>query len=174
MPESEKALPEVYVQPGESHMVQAPSILRTVLGSCVGITFLAPRLGIAAICHPMLPSYPSKPRTELSLADSRRYVDFAIHDLACQFDSLGAHRDEILVKLFGGGDVLFVQEASRPTVGKMNCKSALITLLDEGLDVVASSIRGDSGLKIQFHTGTGEVLLWRLGYSIFGIGVDQS
>lgn len=144
-------------------MVQAPSILRTVLGSCVGITFLVPRLGIAAICHPMLPSYPAKPRTKLSLADSRRYVDFAIHDLASQFDSHGAHRDEILVKLFGGGDVLFVHETSLPTVGKMNCKSALKTLLDEGLNVVASSIRGNSGLKIQFHTGTGEVRLWRLG-----------
>jgi chemotaxis protein CheD len=162
MPKSDEVLPEVYVQPGQSYLVRKPTILRTVLGSCVGITFWAPRLGIGAICHPMLPSYPTNPRAKRSLADSCRYVDFAIRDLARQFDLLGACRDEIQVKLFGGGDVLLVDEASRPTVGKLNCESALRTLRDEGFDVVASSLGGSSGLKIKFHTGTGEVLLRRL------------
>ena len=36
-PETERL--EIYVQPGESHLVRGPAILRTVLGSCVGITF---------------------------------------------------------------------------------------------------------------------------------------
>ena len=43
---------EVYVQPGESHLVTEPSILRTVLGSCVGVAFWAPQQGAAALCHP--------------------------------------------------------------------------------------------------------------------------
>jgi chemotaxis protein CheD len=162
MPKSDKALPEVYVQPGESYLVREPTILRTVLGSCVGATFLVPRLGIGAICHPMLPSYPANPRAKHSLADSCRYVDFAIRDIARQFDLLGVRRDEIQAKLFGGGDVLLVDEASRPTVGKLNCESALRTLREEKLEVVASSLGGSSGLKIRFNTGTGEVLLRRL------------
>ena len=37
---------------------------------------------------------------------ARRYVDFAIRDIAQQFDNLGVNRDEVEVKLFGGGDVL--------------------------------------------------------------------
>jgi chemotaxis protein CheD len=164
MPGIDAVLPEVYVQPGESHLVYEPAILRTVLGSCVGVTFWVPRLGVAALCHPMLPSYPVTPLSKLSLAVGRRYVDFAIRDLARQFDSLGAHRGEVQVKLFGGGDVLVItNEASRPTVGKLNCEVAVKVLHEEGFDVVASSLGGSSGLHIQFHSGTGEVLLRRLG-----------
>ena len=46
------------MQPGESHLVRSPPILRTVLGSCVGVTFLVPAAGVGALCHPMLPSCP--------------------------------------------------------------------------------------------------------------------
>jgi chemotaxis protein CheD len=166
MPEPDNALPEVYVQPGESHLVTEPSIMRTVLGSCVGIAFRAPRLGIAALCHPMLPKYPIKGTTKLTTAVGRRYVDFTIRDLAQQFDSLGARRAEIEVKLFGGGDVLLViNPASRPTVGRLNLEAALKVLEEEGFTVAASSLGGNCGLNIQFHTGTGEVLLKRLSVS---------
>jgi chemotaxis protein CheD len=166
MPEPDGTPLEVYVQPGESHLVSEPAIMRTVLGSCVGITFRIPRLGIAALCHPMLPNYPVKGKTALTLQAGRRYVDFTIHDLLRQFDSLGARRGEIEVKLFGGGDVLLVTNAaSRPTVGKMNCDTALRVLEDEGLPVLASSLGGNCGLNLQFHTGTGEVLLKRLSVS---------
>jgi chemotaxis protein CheD len=164
---------EVYVLPGESHLVSMPAILRTVLGSCVGVTFRIPRLGVAAICHPMLPIHPLKGAKDLSLASSRRYVDFTIRDMARQFDALGAKRGEVEVKLFGGGDVLMViNEASRPTVGQLNCESALRVLEDEGFRVAASSLGGTSGLHIQFHTGSGEVLLRRLSIAANPYGAD--
>jgi chemotaxis protein CheD len=68
------------------------------------------------------------------------------------------------VKLFGGADVLTVtNEASRPTVGSLNCETAIRVLRDEGFNVMASSLGGTSGVNIQFHTDTGEVLLRRLG-----------
>jgi chemotaxis protein CheD len=157
-------LPQVYVQPGESHLVSEPSILRTLLGSCVGVTFWVPRLGLGAICHGMLPSYPAKPPVDLSLANGHRYVDFAIRELARQLDAHGVRRGEVQVKLFGGGDVLPMgNDPSRPTVGKLNCESALKALHEEGFEVIASRLGGSTGLHIQFHTGTGEVLLRLLG-----------
>ena len=157
---------EIYVLPGESHLVSGPAILRTVLGSCVGVTFRITRLGVAALCHPMLPAYPGGGRTIMGLAAGRRYVDFTIRDLARQFDSLGARREEIEVKLFGGGDVLVVTNPeSRPTVGKLNCEAALRVLCEEGFEVAASSLGGTCGLSIQFHTISGEVLLKRLSVS---------
>jgi chemotaxis protein CheD len=163
MPEGEAEVPEVHVQPGESHLVREPTILRTILGSCVGITFWAPRAGLAALCHPMLPRCPVKAGAQVRPAAGRRYVDFAIRDLARQFDSLAVQRSEVRVKLFGGGDVLLVStDKSRPTVGRLNCEAALAVLRDEGFTVAASSLGGKSGLHIRFHTGTGEVLLRRL------------
>jgi chemotaxis protein CheD len=155
-------LPELYLNPGQSVLVTAPSILRTLLGSCVGIAFLSPRLGIGALCHPMLPRYPANPPADRSVALGRRYVDFAIRDLAAQFDAHGAQRSEITIKLFGGADVLMTSSTTRPTVGRMNCESALATLSEHGFDIAASSLGGTSGIQINFNTATGEVLLKRL------------
>jgi chemotaxis protein CheD len=155
---------EVYVQPGESHLVHGPAILRTVLGSCVGVTFWHEGLAVGALCHPMLPHHPDKTRGRISLEAARRYVDFAIRDLAAQFDSLGAQRREIEVKLFGGADVLRVQEQNaRPTVGRLNREMALEVLRAEGFDVAASQLGGPVGFHIDFYTATGEVRLRRLG-----------
>ncbi|MGA2887485.1 MAG: chemotaxis protein CheD [Terracidiphilus sp.] len=161
-PEPDATLPEVYLQPGESRLVRKPTMLRTLLGSCVGIAFRVPRLGVGALCHPMLPICPAKVQAEMSRKTGRRYVDFAIRDLARQLDALGARRDEVEVKLFGGGDVLMVAgDASRPTVGRLNCEAAIKILEEEGFLVSASSLGGQCGVNIHFNTKTGEVLLQR-------------
>jgi chemotaxis protein CheD len=89
-------------------------------------------------------------------------VDFAIRDLARQFDALGARRDEVEVKLFGGGDVLVMaSSAKRPTVGRLNSEAAMKVLEEEGFGVSASSLGGNRGVNIHFNTETGEVLLQR-------------
>jgi hypothetical protein len=76
--------------------------LRTILGSCVGITFWSARLGAGALCHGVLPRCPKDWPAGFSLAEGCRYVDFSIRHLARQFDALGACRRDLEVKLFGG------------------------------------------------------------------------
>jgi chemotaxis protein CheD len=155
-------LREVYVQPGESHLVREPAILRTLLGSCVGIAFRVPRLSLGALCHPMLPRCPARQTAPLTRSAGCRYVDFAIRDLARQFDALGAKREEVEVKIFGGGDVLvMVNYAARPSVGKLNIETAMKVLAEEGFAIMASSLGGKCGVNIVFNTKTGEVLLQR-------------
>ena len=157
-----KVLPEIYLQPGESRLVREPTMLRTLLGSCVGIAFRIPRLGAGALCHPMLPRMPVKQSSTTTRSASLRYVDFAIRDLARQFDALGARRSEVEVKLFGGGDVLLmINDSARPTVGKLNIEVAMKLLEEEGFAIVASSLGGKRGINIYFNTQTGEVLLQR-------------
>lgn len=154
---------EIYVQPGESHLVSEPAVFRTVLGSCVGVTFLVPRLGIGALCHPMMPNCPPAQLAKLNVHVGRRYVDFAIRDMASQLDRLGANRAEAVVKLFGGNDVLTVSgNDSRGTIGKQNSEAALRVLAEEGFAVAASRLGGDHGIHISFETAHGEVLLRRL------------
>jgi len=166
MAEPDAPIREIYVQPGESHLVSEPAVLRTVLGSCVGVTFLIPRLGIGALCHPMMPKCPPVQSVSLSVHAGRRYVDFAIREMARQFDRLGATRGEAVVKLFGGNDVLAVNNDNvQPTIGQQNSESALRVLAEEGFTVAASRLGGDHGVHISFETVRGEVLLRRLDSS---------
>jgi chemotaxis protein CheD len=162
MAEAEEKLPEIYLQPGESRLVKEPTILRTLLGSCVGIAFREPHLGLGALCHPMLPRFPVKQALTMTRSAGRRYVDYAVRDLTRQFDALGARRDEVEVKLFGGGDVLLTgNDATRPTVGRLNIEVAIKVLEEEGFCIIASSLGGQRGINIYFNTQTGEVLLQR-------------
>jgi chemotaxis protein CheD len=151
---------EVYVQPGESHLVAQPAVLRTVLGSCVGVTFLVPRLGIGALCHPMMPKCPTAEMAKLGARAGRRYVDFAIREMASQLDRRGAARTEAVVKLFGGNDVLTVAgNDPKGTIGKQNYEAAHRVLAEEGFMVSACCLGGSTGVHITFDTATGEVLL---------------
>jgi chemotaxis protein CheD len=158
MPAIGADLPEFYLQPGESRLVRCAAILKTVLGSCVGITFRVPRLNASALCHPMLPTYAARSRMQSACEMPRRYVDYVICELAHEFDALGARREEVEVKLFGGADVL---ASSRKTVsvGAMNVETALRVLAREGFTPLASRLGGSRGIFIEFDTATGEVLL---------------
>jgi chemotaxis protein CheD len=158
-------LPDLNLQPGELYLARSPAILRTILGSCVGVTFWSARLGAGALCHGVLPRCPPGWPPASKPSEGHRYVDFSIRYLAQQFDTLGASRQELVVKLFGGADVLPVTRGrvDRLTVGALNCRVAAEVLAEEGFIVSASDLGGVRGRRIHFHTGTGEVLLHRLG-----------
>jgi chemotaxis protein CheD len=175
MLELEGELTEVYLLPGELHLARKPAIIRTILGSCVGVTFWSKRLGIGALCHSLLPKYPAKGSATMTRSIGHRYVDFAIRDLARQFDELGAVRKEVQVKLFGGADVLRVSEAaaSKPTVGRLNWESAVEIVRAEGFNLMASSLGGTTGVSLKFNTRSGEVLLRRLPRVLFEDVMDD-
>jgi chemotaxis protein CheD len=160
MDASENNLPEVYLQPGEVCLAKNPSILKTLLGSCVGVTFWSPHLRVGALCHGILPRCPRG----MESTEGHRYVDFAICDLTRQMEKLGALRSDLQVKVFGGADVLPVghMTVKKETVGYQNWHTALQVLQDEGLVVKASDLGGLVGRTIHFNTGTGEVFLRRL------------
>lgn len=157
-------LPDLNLQPGELYLTRTPAILRTILGSCVGVTLWSPRLGAGALCHGVLPRAPKVWPAGVDASEGHRYVDFSIRHLAQKFDALGVHRGEVEVKVFGGADVLplLAERGDRPTVGSLNCQAAVEVLAEEGFRVTASDLGGTRGRRIHFHTGTGVVLVYRL------------
>jgi chemotaxis protein CheD len=154
------ALPGRSIQPGKLYLARSPMVLQTILGSCVSATFRHAKSGAGAMCHGVLPRCPAG----ADPAELHRYVDFSIRYLIRQFDSLGAIRAEVEVKLFGGADVLQIppSRTGKATVGAMNCEVALEVLKEEGFTVSASDLGGKVGRTIHFDTATGEVLVHRL------------
>jgi chemotaxis protein CheD len=166
--------PRMNIQPGEIYLAREPMILKTILGSCVAVTFWSKRLGAGALCHGVLPRCP--PGTKES--EGHRYVDYSIRYLTEQFCRLGARVQELEVKVFGGADVLpTMARSGKPTIGALNCQIALEVLEAEGLRVLASDLGGTRGRTIEFNTSTGGVLahrLARLHISSSGRGQDHA
>jgi len=156
-------LPRFDLHPGQIHLARGPAILQTILGSCVSVTFWCAEQGAGAMCHGVLPRYPGK-TAGCAEHNGYRYVDYSVRRLAEKFDAIGADRRELEIKVFGGADVLPISCVGRGrlSIGAMNCEAAMDVLHEQGLTVIASDLRGVSGRKIVFHTGTGEVLVRRL------------
>jgi len=59
MPELNRELREIYLQPGELHIAREPAIIRKTLAACIGITFWSAKLRVGALAHPLLPNCPT-------------------------------------------------------------------------------------------------------------------
>ncbi len=149
----------VFLQPGEVAFATAPTVITTVLGSCVAVTMFDPLTRVAAICHGQLPY--ARPDT---VHDDYRFVDLAIRRLAEEFDRLGVPRRRVAVKVFGGADVLLAgrSTADHPSVGAQNSESALATLASAHFLVATTVLGGVRGIKLHFRSWSGEVLVKRV------------
>ncbi len=157
------SLLNVYLKPAEMHITDRPTIIATVLGSCVAVVMFCDRTRLAGMCHSMLPL-----NGGTNGHDPYRYVDSSIAYMIKRFESQGIKRNEIKVKLFGGADVLYYieEDKERHTVGKKNVAKALEIINNEKLNLLMSDVGGTSGRKIFFFTHTGEILLKRLSRTI--------
>ena len=155
-------LPFYFLKPGEMFIGENPTLVTTLLGSCVSVTMYSQRFKIGAICHGLLPSCKGKRRCDCT--DSFRYVDCSIRQMMKGFHQMGIGRGEIEVKVFGGSDMFSADE--KPgigiAVGAQNVEMALTMIEREELRLLVSDVGGYRGRKIIFYTHTGEVLLKRL------------
>ncbi len=85
--------PHINLQPGELYVARGPTVLWTILGSCVGVTLWSPRIGAGALCHGVLPRCPADWVPDFDPSEVYRYVDASIRYLASEFQSLGAIRE---------------------------------------------------------------------------------
>ncbi len=149
----------VTLRPGQIHFATEPAVVRTVLGSCLSATMHCARLGAGAICHALFPGGGPPAGDE-----AFRYVDRSIAAMAAWFDSIGARRREIEVKVFGGAGTGWSGEGVRSPldVGSLNVEAALGALAAQGLGVAARDVGGTAGRKLYFFSLTGEVYVKRL------------
>ncbi len=149
-------LPVVYLKPGELYFVRQPTIVVTIVGSCIAVTMFHSYFKVGTICHSLLPYGNGD--------NGFKYVDCSIRRMVREYDFQGIQRDEIEVKLFGGSDMFTVTEriSARLTVGHENIRAAENVLREENLKILNRDTGGVRGRKLYFNTDTGEVFLKRL------------
>lgn len=143
----------IYLKPGEVLITRTPVLISTVLGSCVAVTMFSPSRGFGAVCHAMLPKCTGRD-------DDLRYVDAALKHIYNKIVGYGIGSD-LVVKLFGGAQVLNVREndPGRLTIGDQNVAKAEEELKLLGFAVTARDTGGVQGRKLFFCTRSGDVYL---------------
>ena len=161
---TERELPVVYLKAGEMHFTDSPTLVITLLGSCLSVTMFSRRKGLGGICHGLLPQCGGRKQCDNKCLEGFKYVECSIRKMGELFDRHGAKRSEIEVKVFGGADMFSRQITTRGTVsvGQQNIQIAEKIIVSEGLTTLKTDVGGMRGRKIFFYTDTGEVFLKRL------------
>lgn len=158
-------IPHVFLHTGDAFIGVKPTIVSTVLGSCVSISMFSARLRQGAICHAFLPSRKEIDPHRRESVQICRYVDTAVDYLLECMTRIGANKSELEVKMFGGSSGLTISQIRPPnffSVGDRNVKMAFKCLKEKGLSPKAMDVGGNIGRKILFATHSGDIWMKRL------------
>ena len=150
------AVDAVKVLPGEYFVTTTKLVLVTVLGSCVSACIRDRDKGIGGMNHFMLAS----PGDFNATSASARYGGYAMEVLINHLLKLGARRDRLEAKVFGGGAVMASLASS--SVGEHNARFVLDYLDTERIPVLARDLLENYPRKVYFFPNTGRVLVRKI------------
>lgn len=146
----------VKVLPGEYFVATEDLMIMTVLGSCISACIWDGRVRAGGMNHFMLPDGDS--------ADGGgRYGSYAMELLINQMLKLGARRESMQAKIFGGAQVM--AGFTSMNVGERNTKFVLDYLATERIPVVSQDVLDIHPRKVCFFPVTGKALVKRLAHS---------
>lgn len=136
-------------------------MIGTVLGSCISACVRDTQLGIGGMNHFMLPTQ-GRFNTDQWGSDinssATRYGNWAMEFLFNALYRLGARKENIEVKLFGGGQVL----ANMTDIGQRNILFAYDYLRKEGLSIAAADVGDVFSRKVLYFPDTGSAKVKRI------------
>ena len=145
------------ILPGEYYVTNCNEGITTVLGSCVAACIRDKLFGIGGMNHFMLPVQNDGGGAE-SYGQAERYGNFAMEHLINDILKNGGRRENLELKLFGGGKIL----AQLSDVGERNIEFVHEYIATEHLSVVAEDLGDIYPRKVMFFPATGKVLLKKL------------
>jgi chemotaxis protein CheD len=150
-----KSYIEIFLNPGDYYFGDCYTRIRTILGSCVSMTFWHPRLLVGGMCHYMLPNRgENRDKDELD----GRYGEDAMQLMLNEIQQAGARHWEFEVKLFGGADMFpGIYERSKNTPGDRNILSARELVEQHGFHCVAEHLGGNGHRSVIFDVWSGHV-----------------
>jgi chemotaxis protein CheD len=136
---------------GRWAVASAPTLIRTLLGSCVGVVFYDRQGRLGGVAHIVLPA--SRGSTD----HPGKYADTAIPALIADMERTAGRklRARLTAKVFGGAS-MFLGGASID-IGRSNQVAVEQILAEIGVAVVGRDMGGETGRRLTFSTLTGIV-----------------
>lgn len=139
---------------GEIRVATEPTLVKTLLGSCIAVCLYDPVRGVGGMNHFMLPA------SQADDGASARFGVPAMEGLIGALLDLGASPRRLAAKVFGGAHVLDVEE-SVGGVPQRNIDFIRTYLRAGGLPVLAEDVGGYDPRQVHFYTATGRALVKR-------------
>lgn len=146
----------VKVLPGEYFVSNEEIVIMTVLGSCIAACLWDGRARVGGMNHFMLPDGDTGD-------GSGRYGSFAMELLINEMLKLGARRETMQAKIFGGGQVM--AGFTTMNVGERNTQFVQDYLAMERIPIVSQDVLDIHPRKVCFFPITGKALVKRLAHS---------
>ena len=146
----------VKVLPGEYFVAREPLAIMTVLGSCIAACLWDSRMRVGGMNHFMLPDGDSSDA-------SGRYGSYAMELLINEMMKLGARRETLQAKIFGGGQVM--ANFTTMNVGERNTRFVQDYLATERIPVVSEDVLDIYPRKVVFFPVTGKAMIKRLAHA---------
>jgi chemotaxis protein CheD len=150
------------IVPGEFYIASSDEAITTVLGSCVAVCIRDKSLQLGGMNNFMLPDDTKESSAWMhGIAGlAMRHGAFAIETLINGLMKMGARRERLEVKLFGGGQVL----KAAIDAGERNTSCAKRWLKTEGFILAAEDIGARVSRRIVYLPETGKVRIRHLGH----------
>jgi chemotaxis protein CheD len=145
----------VKVLPGEYYVTADDMMVMTVLGSCIAACIYDPRVRVGGMNHFMLP--------DGGMDAGGRYGSFAMELLINEMMKLGARRETMQAKVFGGGQVMHT--FTTMNVGERNTQFVLDYLQTERIAVISKDVLDIHPRKVCYFPATGKAMVKRLAHS---------
>jgi chemotaxis protein CheD len=136
-------LRKVHVIQGEFHIADEDVVMTTILGSCVAACMRDPVARVGGMNHFLLPGESGDAGMRYGVQSMELLVNALLR--------MGARRDRLEVKLFGGAHLI----DGLSDVGGQNAAFAERFVRDEGLTFAGGSLRGDQARRIQYWPVSG-------------------
>lgn len=146
----------VKVLPGEYFVSNESLVIMTVLGSCIAACLWDSRSRVGGMNHFMLPDGDSNDV-------SGRYGSYAMELLINEMLKLGARRESMQAKVFGGGQVM--HNFTTMNVGERNTQFVMNYLQTERIPIVSEDVLDIYPRKVVFFPVTGKAMVKRLAHA---------
>jgi chemotaxis protein CheD len=147
--------------PGEYYVTTTGEQIATVLGSCVSACVRDRHTGIGGMNHFMLPQDDSRGTSAWgsTVSAATRYGNVAMERLINDILKLGGSRDNLEVKLVGGGKVL---GDGAIDIGARNIEFVRKYVAAEGFIVAGEDLGDTYPRKVQYSPATGKLRVKKL------------
>jgi chemotaxis protein CheD len=155
LPTSSDPPPIVKVGMGELEVLEGVGLMKTLLGSCIGLVLHDRLKKVGGLAHIVLPT-----STGMATA-AGKYADTAIPELLRRIERLGGRSRHVVAKLAGGANMFASGNANG--IGEQNIAmvESLLKLAD--ISVIGRHCGGQHGRRMAYDVASGQVTVEIVG-----------